>query len=64
MPRELARILRWRHAGFRRRRSPHVWYVLTRHPRNWLFLVSNPRVALLVYRIRRAVAQDETIIEA
>ena len=64
MPRELARICRWRHAGFRRRRLPHVWYVLTQRPRNWWYLASNPRVALLVYRIRRAIAQGDTIIEA
>ncbi len=58
--RELRRFLRWGRVRFLRRRLPYLIDVMT-EPLWW---VRRPDLAWLVFRIRRAIRQGETIIEA
>ena len=64
MLREVSRLLRWRHARFARFRGRHWFLTLWAYPRNWWFLATNPSVLHLVIRVRRAIAQGDTILAA
>lgn len=64
MSRDLARILRWRHARFARFRARH-WYLTLRQPfRNWWYLATHPDDRRIIRAVRRAVAQGQMIIAA
>jgi hypothetical protein len=63
--RDLSRVLRWRHASFRRRRFPYLFEQWVTFPFNRLtFPIRMPLTWWHVRRIRLAIAQGETVIEA
>ncbi len=62
--RQLRRFLRWGRVPFLRRRLPFVVDVLGEPVRNQLLWIRRPGFAWYVHRIRRAIRQGETIIEA
>jgi hypothetical protein len=66
--RDLARILRWRHPGFRRRRLPHVWCVLRQPFRLVWWYVTHPAMTVFIVRLRlalsRAVPEGDTVMVA
>lgn len=63
--RDFARLLRWRHAGFRRRRLPYLFEQWVKFfLRELLLPIRRPSTWYLIRRIRAVIAQGETIIEA
>jgi hypothetical protein len=61
---KLGRLLRWGRVPFLRRRLPYVADVVIEPARNATLWIRRPGLALYVHRIRRAIRQGETIIEA
>lgn len=65
MTRDFRRLLRWRHAGFRRRRLPYVVEQCVTFPLNRLtWPLRMPHTWWFLRRLRLAHAQGETVIEA
>lgn len=63
--RDLARLARWRHPGFRRRRLPYLVEQFVTFPlRQLTFPLRHPGLWLFARAVRRAAKVGETVIEA